>query len=68
VRRTRLATAARLLNETNVGLGELARRSGYASEASLSRAFKRAFGITPGAYRDAPDDPTEVSAPDAAAV
>ena len=51
VRRTRLGKAAMLLKQTDLTLGEVARRSGYATEASLSRAFKRSFGVTPGAYR-----------------
>ena len=54
VRRTRLATAATLLQRTNLTLGDVARRSGYASEASLSRAFRRSFGVSPGAYRAEP--------------
>jgi AraC-like DNA-binding protein/mannose-6-phosphate isomerase-like protein (cupin superfamily) len=68
VRRTRLARAAMLLEQTNLGLGDVALRSGYASEASLSRAFRRAFGLTPGTYRRRPDDALAVSVPDDAAV
>jgi AraC-like DNA-binding protein len=49
--RARLAHAAGLLHTTEVGLAEIARRTGYQSEFSLSRAFKRAFGVAPGAYR-----------------
>ena len=51
VMRTRLAVAADLLQRTNTSIGEVARRAGYSGEASFSRAFKRAFGIAPGAYR-----------------
>jgi transcriptional regulator GlxA family with amidase domain len=54
VRRTRLASAAMLLQRTNLTLGDVARRTGYASEASLSRAFRRSFGVSPGAYRAEP--------------
>jgi AraC family transcriptional regulator, alkane utilization regulator len=53
VTRTRLAIGAGVLERTNTPIREIARRCGYASEASFSRAFKRAFGIAPGAYRSA---------------
>jgi AraC-like DNA-binding protein len=49
--RSRLATAATLLDRTTASLGEVARRAGYANEASFGRAFKRAFGVAPGTYR-----------------
>jgi AraC-like DNA-binding protein len=49
--RARLAHAAGLLHTTDIGLAEVARRTGYQSEFSFSRAFKRAFGVAPGAYR-----------------
>jgi AraC-like DNA-binding protein len=49
--RARLAHAAGLLHATDLGLGEIARRTGYESESSFSRAFKRVFGVAPGAYR-----------------
>lgn len=56
VRRNRLAVAATLLQRTSMSIGELARRSGYSTEASFSRAFKRAFGVAPGGYRAMPRD------------
>jgi transcriptional regulator GlxA family with amidase domain len=49
--RARLVHAAGLLHTTDLGLGEIARRTGHESESSFSRAFKRVFGIAPGAYR-----------------
>jgi AraC family transcriptional regulator, alkane utilization regulator len=52
--RARLAHAAGLLHTTDVGLAEIARRTGYESEFSFGRAFKRAFGVAPGAYRGRP--------------
>lgn len=39
-----------LLN-SNAPLKEIAARTGYSSEAALSRAFKRQFSISPGAFR-----------------
>ncbi len=47
----RLARAAQFLRATPATLLEIARDTGYESEASLSRAFKRAFGLAPGVYR-----------------
>lgn len=49
----RLERARTLLVETDAGLAELASRTGYASEFSLSRAFKRRFGVAPGVLRRA---------------
>jgi transcriptional regulator GlxA family with amidase domain len=43
--------AARELRETPRGVAEIAATVGYDSEASLAKAFKRAFGVAPGAYR-----------------
>ena len=51
VARWRMYTALTWLGEENAGLGELAIRLGYQSEAAFSRAFKRVIGISPGAAR-----------------
>ena len=51
VTRCRLAYAARLLDTTDQPLSEIAARAGYQSEFSFSKAFRRAFGMPPGAYR-----------------
>ncbi|MFG1947083.1 AraC family transcriptional regulator [Nonomuraea sp. NPDC048826] len=51
----RLATAARLLRDTDTPLTAIAGQVGYGSEHALAHAFKREYGLAPGAYRrDAP--------------
>ena len=47
----RLAAAAELLATSEAPLAEIARLTGYASEFSLSRAFKRQHGVAPAHYR-----------------
>jgi transcriptional regulator GlxA family with amidase domain len=49
----RLAHAATLLSATESTLAEIAAQVGYVSEFSLSRAFKRRYGIAPAHYRQA---------------
>jgi AraC-like DNA-binding protein len=49
--RLRLSQAAGYLTTTNSTPYAIAQRTGYESEASLSKAFKRAFGQSPGEYR-----------------
>jgi AraC-like DNA-binding protein len=49
--RWRLETAAGLLLDGTLGLGEIAARVGYESEAAFSKAFRRRFGAPPGAFR-----------------
>jgi AraC-like DNA-binding protein len=51
VARWRMYTALTWLGEEDAGLGELAARLGYQSEAAFSRAFKRVIGVSPGAAR-----------------
>jgi AraC-like DNA-binding protein len=46
----RMDLAARLVRETELSLARVAERVGYRSEASFNRAFRRAHGLTPGAY------------------
>jgi AraC-like DNA-binding protein len=49
--RVRLGQAAGYLSTTDKTVGQIARLVGYESEASLSKAFRRAFGLPPGEYR-----------------
>ena len=49
--RYRLSRAATYLRTTNAGIREIARRTGYDSEVSISKAFRRQYGTSPGAYR-----------------
>ena len=47
----RLQAARRMLAETQHPLAEVALRTGFTSPATLSRAFRKAFGHPPGALR-----------------
>jgi AraC-like DNA-binding protein len=49
--RWRMQVAAGLLRDTKAKLIEVALGVGYESEAAFSRAFKRAVGVAPGAWR-----------------
>jgi AraC-like DNA-binding protein len=49
--RWRMTTAARLLRDHNRPLASVAKQIGYTSEFAFAKAFKRDFGIAPGAYR-----------------
>jgi AraC family transcriptional regulator, alkane utilization regulator len=51
VTRYRMARAAEFLRATNASIREIARLTGYDSEVSVSKAFRRQFGTSPGAYR-----------------
>jgi AraC family transcriptional regulator len=53
VMRCRAEAARTLLARTPLGLGEVARRTGFADGAHLARQFRRHFGVTPGAFRAA---------------
>jgi AraC-like DNA-binding protein len=57
-----------LLHTTDASLAQIASQAGYATEFSFSKAFKRTFGIAPGAYRGQPNQVPGLSpAPQAAA-
>ena len=49
--KVRLGHAAGYLTTASLSIEAIARRTGYASSASLSKAFKREFGVSPGRYR-----------------
>lgn len=51
--RYRMARAAEYLKATDAGVREIAHLTGYDSEVSVTKAFKRQFGMPPGAYRKA---------------
>ena len=59
----RLSQAAAYLTTTDLTLDAIAARTGYASTASLSKAFKRHFGVSPGAYREAHRSPARSGPP-----
>jgi AraC family transcriptional activator of mtrCDE len=47
----RMQQAAELLVNSRYSTAQIAERIGYASEWSFAKAYKRAFGVGPGAYR-----------------
>jgi AraC-like DNA-binding protein len=47
----RLNQAADYLTSSDLSIESIATRTGYGSNAALSKAFKREFGISPGTYR-----------------
>jgi transcriptional regulator GlxA family with amidase domain len=52
VRHLRLNAARRKLEQTDLPLGQIARRCGLGTPETLRRSFISALGVTPGAYRD----------------
>lgn len=50
-RQRRIAAAQRLLGTTGLPIGEIARRTGFASHPQLVRVFRREVGMTPLAWR-----------------
>jgi len=47
----RVERARRLLGETEMSIAEVAFLCGFSSQAHLTPAFRKAYGLTPGEYR-----------------
>jgi AraC-like DNA-binding protein/quercetin dioxygenase-like cupin family protein len=58
--RTRIKEAAELLHQTDLPVETIAERCGFVDHSHLCRLFRKAFGCTPGAFREsgAPDPQT----------
>ncbi|MGW4728280.1 AraC family transcriptional regulator [Streptomyces shenzhenensis] len=61
VRDWRLACAARLLRESDASLAVIARQIGYSTEFAFAGAFRRAFGVSPGRFRQLDKAPQQQS-------
>lgn len=53
LRELRLAQAARMLADTDLGVDRIAARAGYASRSYFTRQFEARYGATPTGYRKA---------------
>lgn len=51
VRGLRIDRASRLLSDSDLPLASIAREVGFSDQSHFSRTFKRATGMTPGAFR-----------------
>jgi len=58
IQRLRLEKAAFLLQTTQLPIAEIAEQTGYTSTQSLSKAFKKKYGLSPIAHRTKPSDLT----------
>jgi len=56
VRRARIDRAAQLLQNSDLGIAEIALECGYSEQSSLTRQFKSAVGCPPGEFRKKRDD------------
>lgn len=54
----RMHRAGALIRKGDMALAAVAQSVGYASESAFNRAFKQAFGMTPGAYRRVASPPS----------
>ncbi len=61
--RWRMSKAGHLLRQGRVPVGEVAASVGYESDAAFSKAFKRATGVAPGAWRAAQRPEEQAFAP-----
>ncbi len=55
---SRMNTAARLLQETNLSIKEIASSTGYEHVPSFDRQFRHYFQVTPGKFRRLTTGPT----------
>jgi AraC-like DNA-binding protein/mannose-6-phosphate isomerase-like protein (cupin superfamily) len=60
VTKVRLGLTAGYLATTSLSVEAIARRVGYDSDASLSKAFKREFSMSPGTYRHRRGEPITI--------
>src|SRR3954454_1242795 len=51
----RMQHAARLLHDSHMTVGEIARHVGYRQPSQFSKAFRRCYGVTPSAFLRRPD-------------
>lgn len=51
LRRCRLERARWLLRRSSAGLAEIAAATGFSDQSHFSHAFRKGFGVSPGAYR-----------------
>ncbi len=51
LRRCRLERAQRLMHRSSAPLAEIAAATGFADQSHFTNAFRRTFGISPGAFR-----------------
>lgn len=61
----RMQVAANQLAQTTANVSTIGRRVGYDSEAAFSRAFKKATGLAPGAWREMRHSNAEARSTDA---
>jgi transcriptional regulator GlxA family with amidase domain len=62
VRASRVEAARRLLEGSDTGMADIARRCGFGTVETMHRAFRRTVNTTPGAYRRHFSPPSELSA------
>ncbi len=55
----RMQMAARRLRESQTPISRIALEAGYESEASFTKAFKRAFGTPPATWRRGQHNPPQ---------
>ena len=61
VTRWRMLSAEKFLHDPDLSVPDVAVRTGYDSDISFARAFKRIFGVTPAKYRQQQDQASAVN-------